>query len=615
MPTKGKDTEKQVKLAIQSALQGELVKLGVENPKVTIERPADLAHGDYATNVALAYAKQLQKAPLEIALLIVASLKNEGEDTGTHINGVQKVEVAGPGFINFLLTKDAAQKIADEAYSSGEDFGKTDVFAGKKNLYEYTDPNPFKIFHIGHVMANTVGESLARLGEFGGAEVKRFCYQGDVGRHIALAMWGLRFYEKPSPTEENSIREKVAYWGDVYACGATKFYNLEKEAKELAAKKGFTESPADLASASPDFAKAAQEVAGINKKIYERSDEEINALYDSGKEWSLEYFEILYDILGTKFDRYFFESQAAGPGLEVIKAHPEVFEQSDGAIVFKGENHGVHTRVFVNKEGLPTYEGKEIGLAKMKHDAFAYDAGYTITANEQDGYFSVVNKAIELVYPQLEGKLIHLSHGMMKLTTGKMGSRTGNVIAGEDLINEIKETALEKMNEAGRTFEQAEKEKIAEQIAVAAIKFTVLKQTIGKDIVFDKEKSLSVEGDSGPYLQYSAVRANSILEKGKGLTYEPTHIILDDNPSANNLVKMLVRFEEIVARAQKENAPHHVATYLIEVASLFNSYYNSTQIVIDNDPTSQNRLALVQLFSQVIRNGLWILGIKVPERM
>ncbi len=607
-----RNTEKTVKLAIQSALQSELINLGIEKPEITLERPADLAHGDYATNVALAYAKQLKKAPLETALLIVAGIKT---DTGTNIEGVEKIEVAGPGFINFYLSKEAIENILKESFAAGEDFGKTDVFAGKKNLYEYTDPNPFKIFHIGHVMANTVGESLARLGEFGGAEVRRFCYQGDVGRHIALAMWGLRFFDQPSPTDATPIRDKVKYWGDVYACGATKFYDLEKEAKELAMKKGLSESPTDLASASPEFEKASQEVASINKKIYDRSDEEINTLYDSGKEWSLEYFEILYDILGTKFDQYFFESQAAGPGLEVIKAHPEVFEQSDGAIVFKGEAHGTHTRVFVNKDGLPTYEGKEMGLAKMKYDAFPYDIGYTVTANEQDGYFSVINQAIELVYPELKGKLVHLSHGMMKLTTGKMSSRKGGVVAGEEMIDDIKETAVAKMNEAGRKFEDAEKEKIAEQIAVAAIKFTVLKQTIGKDIVFDKEKSLSVEGDSGPYLQYSAVRANSILEKGKMGGFRPSEIIFDENPTVNSLQKLLVRFPEIVARSQKENAPHHIATYLIEVASLFNSYYNSTQIVVENDPISEHRLALVQLFLRVIRNGLYILGIKVPERM
>lgn len=151
-------TEKQVKLAIQSALQGELIKLGVENPKVTIERPADLAHGDYASNIALVYAKQLQKAPLEIALLVVAAIKM---DVGTTIEGVEKIEVAGPGFINFQLSKETAEKILKESFAAGEYFGKTDVFEGKKNLYEYTDPNPFKIFHIGHVMANTVGESLA----------------------------------------------------------------------------------------------------------------------------------------------------------------------------------------------------------------------------------------------------------------------------------------------------------------------------------------------------------------------------------------------------------------------------------------------------------------------
>lgn len=629
----------------------------VASTQIILERPADMSHGDYSSNAALIFAPKLKKAPLVLAIEIVEKLKAELLEQ--KLEGVEKIEVAGPGFINFYLSKSVitkeiaeilentkereSQKVSNKNENTFYGSGNVEVINStpKKIVFEYTDPNPFKVFHIGHLMANTVGESLARLAEAQGAEVKRFCYQGDVGRHVALTIWGLRFMPHGAaamPAEEASLNEKVSFFGKAYALGATEYKRVEDESK----KSGQT-NEAGLAN-SPEFLKVDAEVQNINKKIYDRSDEEINKIYDAGKEWSLEHFEELYNILGTKFDRYFFESQVSDDGVKIVKENtaPEgkaIFEESNGAVIFPGEKYGLHTRVFITRQGLPSYEGKEIGLAPMKYTAFEYDLGITVTANEQDDYFKVVNKAIGMLFPEFGEKVQHISHGMLRLTSGKMSSRTGDVITGESLIEGMIAESLEKMKE--REMSDEEKRKVAEMVGVAAIKYTVLRQTIGKNIIFDPEKSLSFEGDSGPYLQYSCVRARAVLAKAEKEGIVPS-VIIDQvnsgeksegdadsksNESENsegenkgteestNLEKMLVRFPEVTERAWKELAPHHVATYLTELASTFNSFYASSQIVKVGDLMSAHKVALTKVFSIIMKNGLGLLGIQVPEKM
>lgn len=593
--------------AIDSALQS--LSLTIDSSKITLDRPAEMQHGDYSTNIALASAKELKSNPVALAIQIVDALNKQG------IEGVEKIQVAGPGFINFQLKPEAIQNALSEIISLGSSYGKNSLVAGKKIAYEYTDPNPFKVFHIGHLMANTIGESLSRLAEFSGGEVKRFNYQGDVGRHVALSIWGIRFLEEKFPEDTTPLKDRVDFFGRAYAAGAQKFYEIEKQA----------EDKEDDSSEMKAFKEIEQVVQSINRKVYDRSDEEINTIYDKGREWSLELFEELYTILGTTFDQYFFESQATPVGLQIVKENTApsgkaVFEESDGAIIFPGEKYGLHTRVYVNKFGLPTYDGKEIGLAQLKYEAYPYDLGVTVTANEQDDYFKVALKAIELLFPELAGKATHVSHGMLRLTTGKMSSRKGDVITGESLIHDMIDMSLEKMQE--REMSDDEKKKVAEQVGVAAIKYTVLRQATGKDIIFDPEKSLSFEGDSGPYLQYATVRANSILEKAKKEGIEPAMTMPADQKllgtldwSGGTLERLLVRFPEIVERAYTEEAPHTVANYLMELAGTFNSFYANTQIVKKEDTGSSYKVALVKAFVQVMTNGLWLLGIKVPAKM
>jgi len=523
---------------------------------IQFEYPADLSHGDLSTNIAMVRAGQTGVAPKEIAEKIVSLLHD--------IDGVEKVEVAGPGFINFYFTKGFFAENINAVNKAKEKWGKNDLHSGKKIMVEYTDPNPFKVFHIGHLMSNAIGESVARLIEFAGADVKCANYQGDVGPHVAKAIWGKK--TKPELS-----------WGEAYAFGSQSY---EENKVEI-----------DL----------------INKSIYEKSDTETNQMYEKGRQESLDEFEKIYKILGTKFDYYFFESESAPIGVQIVKEHPEVFEESDGAIVYKGEQDGLHTRVFITSNGLPTYETKDLGLIKLKNDTEQCDVSISITAEEQKEYFKVMLAAAKRVMPELAGKIVHVTHGMMRLPSGKMSSRTGEVISGESLIKEMIKKALERSSES-----RAEDSSVlAERVAVAAIKYQILKQSAGKDIIFDEERALSIEGDSGPYLQYTYARTQAILNKAEE---EGIKMNTDVMKEVNEVSRILYRFSEIVEHSTKEYEPHHVTTFLTTLASAFNSWYAQEQI-LDGTKDASHKVALTAAVAHTLKNGLWLLGIEAPSRM
>jgi arginyl-tRNA synthetase len=394
---------------------------------VHLEHPADPTHGDYASNIALVLAKEAGKAPRELAEAIVAKAES--------VPDIAELSVAGPGFINVRLSRTHLRDTVRTALAEGERWGSNNSEKGKKILVEHTQPNPFKPFHIGHLMSNTIGESIARLYEFAGAEVRRANYQGDVGLHVAKTLWGLvKLQGNPS---------SIVDLGNAYVFG-----NREYE----------------------DNPSAKREIVEYNKMVYEHA-EEIAELYKTGREVSLSHFEDLYRMLGTKFDYYFFESESQKPGRALVKEGlaQGVFEESEDAVVFRGEWHGLHTRVFITREGLPTYEAKELGLAQLKGEKWPFDLSLTTTAVEQAEYFKVVFTALGLLRPELAGKLRHIPHGMMVLTTGKMSSRKGNIITGESLLEDMVHEAQGKVAERDLTDE--EKGVIAKDVAVAAIKY------------------------------------------------------------------------------------------------------------------------------------------------
>jgi arginyl-tRNA synthetase len=552
---------KQIRAALATALEKE----GISPDIIPLEHTADFAHGDYASGAAMVYAKKAGVNPRALAEKLVASMGS--------VEGVSKIEIAGPGFINFTLDPKFLFEMLDIGRTHGAKWGSGVGLKGKQMMVEYTDPNPFKAFHIGHLMSNTIGESLARLKESAGAEVIRANYQGDLGVHIACAMWGMQKL-KIHPTSADEF-------GRAYAEGATAY---------------------------KENAEAKAEIDAINTKLYDRSDSELNHLYDTGRKESLYAFERLYMILGTKFDHYFFESDTAPIGKKIVEEHPEVFPLSDGARVFKGEEYGLHTRVFLNSKGLPTYEAKELGLEQSKVELYPNaETLYVVTANEVVDFFRVVKKAMEVISPEIAAKLVHISHGLMKLPEGKMSSRTGNVITGESLLNDLTAVAKERATESRAD----DKEKLAQDIAVGAIKFQILKGGTSKDIIFEKERALSVEGDSGPYLQYTHARTYAIVEKAKesGITSA-----FDPKAPAPELARLIFRFYDTVMRAHEELEPHHVANYLISVAAAFNSWY-AKEHILDGTPAAEHKVALTDITRQTLKNGLWLLGIPAPEKV
>jgi arginyl-tRNA synthetase len=554
---------------IRGIVQKKLAELGAGEVNFAVEWPADPSRGDFAVNAGLAASKALGMSPKEVAEQLVPELQDALGEDASHI------EVAGPGFINITLSSQAVSAALEEA--KGEGWGKSDTRVGARIMIEYSNPNPFKEMHIGHLMSTIIGESVSRLMESSGATVLRDTYGGDVGPHVAKAIWGLR----DSGSLETATSEDI---GKAYAHGSRAYEESEK---------------------------AKAEIDALNTEIYAMNEKdpaslvgEERALHDAwlhGREVSLAAYRALWARLGTKFDYTIFESEVTPIGMCIVKDELAngVFEESEGAVIYKGEKKGLHTLVFITSRGTPTYEAKDIGLAFWKEEHVQPDQVFIVTAAEQIGHFVILLAALADFAPQLAGKMAHIAHGFLKLATGKMSSREGNVIKAEELIREVIE----------RVSEKNEDPLIAEQVALGAIKYMILRQAAGGDIIFDMEKSLSLEGDSGPYLQYALVRANSILAAS---TVKPTAspAFANDVPL---LARLITRFPEIVARAEALRAPHLLTTYLTQLASAWNSFYMTGKIIGSEDEA--NILALVSAFTTTMQNGLTLLAIPALEKM
>lgn len=593
-----------MKEVITDLIKTALKELNIDPSGVSfnLEHPEVLSHGDYASNVALVAAKIAKKNPVELAKQIVEVLnKNKGKE-------ISKIETAGPGFINFGLDKEFFSDSVNKIITDDKTFGQNSQNKDKNILIEYTDPNPFKQFHIGHLMSNAIGESVSRLLNSSGAKITRACYSGDVGLHVAKAIWGYRKLDQYLNEKKRKVlvydnelviidhKDEVAFWGMAYAFGSSEYENDEESKKEI-----------DL----------------LNKEIFVGISAETKKLFEAGKKVSVEHFNEIYKTLDTKFDKQFFESEMVNRGLEIVKKGLEagIFEQSDGAIIFKGEKYDakLHTRVFINSHGVPTYETKELALNEKKFELFPNtDLSIIVTANEQSEYFKVVLKALSLTDPEIAKKTKHISHGMLRFASGKMSSRKGNVVTGESLIKDVQEKVLEKIKD--RDLPQSDKQEIADIVSVGAIKYSILKSAPGSDIIFDFDKSISFEGDSGPYLQYSCVRAAAILEKAnkEAVLYFPRlgqGGVASRRDGVVGLERLLYRFPEVVERAGVEYAPHYLALYLTQLASEFSTFYAQGKIVDINDPNSPYKIAITQAFLIIMQNGLNLLGIKIPKRM
>lgn len=548
--------EEKIRIALSKGLE----ELGASDVSFVVERPGEVSHGDYATNAALVSAKQLGKNPKDIAEALSTFLSKELGDV------VSSVTVAGPGFVNITLTKEAVHANIREAAELQSRWGSESSQKNQRVLVEYSCPNPFKEMHIGHLMSTIIGEAVSRIIENTGATVLRDTYGGDVGPHVARALWSL---QKNKVTDVASASEV----DKAYLQGA-QAYEKSEEAK--------------------------QEIDALNQAIYEGEDQSLMDLWRKAREVCLASFRDLYDILGTKFDYYFFESEVTPIGLEVVRdgVTKGVFTESEGAVIYDGEKKGLHTLVFITSRGTPTYEAKDIGLAFYKEQHVPSDAVIIETGAEQIGHFKVFLAALSEIAPNVASKTSHISHGLMVDKAGKkLSSRLGNAVTAHELVQSVI-TEAQKRNEDPY---------IAQQVAVGAIKYLILRQAPGSNVVFDLEKLLSLEGDSGPYLQYSLVRARKLL------TYESQGGGDKVPETPFEIERALMHYPATVARAAKERAPQYITHYLMELASLFNAFYANEQVLGSEEETY--KLEVAKAFAVTMENGLSLLGIPAPERM
>lgn len=542
-----------------------------EEPKLT---RSDEQFGDAATNVALQLAAKLQKPPAEIAARLVEYLNDK--------DGIAQAEAAGPGFINIRFTDQLLWEPIAQANSQKNDFGRGLSLDGKSVVAEYSDPNPFKVLHAGHLYTSVVGDAIANLLEARGAKVHRVNFGGDVGMHVAKTMWAvLRNLGGENPDGLNTIEAELrpVWLAKAYMDGNNAYDNDE------AAKAAMTD---------------------LNKLIYQihaENDREsgLAQIYWMTRQWSYDYFDSFYSQIGTKFEKYYPESENAELGLQTVKSHiGDVFKESEGAVVFDGEPYGLHTRVFINSEGLPTYEAKDVGLIMAKWRDYHFDLSLVITGNEQAEYMKVVLCAVEQFEPNLAKASVHRTHGIVKLAGGqKMSSRKGNILTADEVLR-----AASLANEAANG-------KDDRQVSLGAVKYSLLKHRLGGDIVYDAKESVSLHGNSGPYLQYALVRARSVLSKAGTDRGEIGEVSLE--PTERSLAVKLSQYPEVVLRAAEEYMPHILAVYLYELAQVFNQFYEQAKIIGDERQTL--RLALVGAYAQVLSNGLDLLGIPTPQKM
>lgn len=562
-----------MKTAIENLIKVILKDLGItEEVSFIIEHPADMKMGDYSTNVAMVYAKKTGQNPRELAEKIIIELKGLPKQG---FGGIEKVEVAGPGFINFFLSREFFTKSVEEILAKGEDWGKNKKGDNKKVIVEYSSPNIAKPFTVGHLRSTIIGDSIARILTFSENQVIRDNHLGDWGTQfgkliVALNKWGnLSEIEKSS----NPMKELV----DLYI----KFH--EEEEKDI--------TLGDEARASfANLEKKKEKEIDIWKRCIEISKKDFDRIYKKLKVMPFD----------TSYGESFYEDKMKDV-IEEVK-EKNLGRESEGAFIVEfPESKKLSPLLLLKKDGSSLYGLRDLAADKWRKKEYGDDVKIINEVGvEQTEYFKQIFETEKMLGYFVDGQRVHVAHGLYRFREGKMSTRKGNGIWLDDLIVEAEKRAGE-INEETK-----------EVVAIGALKFNDLKRDSAKDIIFNWEEILNIKGDSGTYLQYTAVRANSILTKAGDFNIDDK----DETPEEiTDLEKLLYQFPEIVEKSYELLEPHHIATYLTSLASSFNAFYANTKILNEENKKLNYHLKLVKAFCQTMKNGLWLLGIETPERM
>jgi arginyl-tRNA synthetase len=584
-----------LKLKINKILK-EYFKLDIEDSLIEIERPKDFNHGDYSTNCALKLAKELKKSPIEIASIIV---ENINDDT------FGKVDIAGPGFINFYLSDNFLENLV---VGVDDTYGTSDLLKGKKILIEHTSPNPTKAYHIGHFKNTVTGLAISYLYEAVGATVIRDCINNNRGIAIAKMMWGYIVFGRK---DEKRFRINLDYW-----------YKHKDEWKTPQSNKvsgRFIAKYYELGSREYEVSVEAKKEMEQMVRDWEAEDKKVWDLWSITQKWVWDEYEyILKRVDGWRFDKIWNEHEIYKMGKDFVEKGVEkgIFKRlEDGAVVSDlKEEFGLPDTILIKRDGTSLYITQDIALTYLKRKTFDPDEMNWVIGVEQ----SLAMKQMFAVCSQLGfgnyEDFHHISYGFILLRGKegpvKMSSRRGNVLYIEDLIERAKRDIKKHIKED--TFSDSEIDKITEKIAIAALKYSLLKVNRTQDMVFDYDTSIAFEGDSGPYILYTFTRAKSILNQAKKID----NYVAFSHSLEKDIARWIERFPEIVEKSLLNLAPNYICEYVFELSQKFNSFYNELSVLQAEDSKVKNtRLILTRSVAQVIQNSLRLLGIDTVDRM
>ena len=549
--------------------------------KLEITVPPDSQMGDLA--VPCFYLSKLtRQAPNKIAEELAAKINPGGL--------IKAIKNIGP-YLNFFINPSVlAKNVVKEIQKQKNSYGALKL-SREKIMLEYSQPNTHKEFHIGHLRNAVLGASLVNLLRFAGYKVSPVNYIGDVGAHVAKCLWAYdKFYK-----QESLPQDKGKFLGQIYAEAARKI-----EANP-AYKKEVDEVLQKLESGDP--------------KAFSGASKTWLALWKKTREWSLDSFDDIYKSLCIKFDQVFYESEVEKPGKKIVEEllAKGIAQKSEGAVIIDLEKYGLKKLLLLKSDGSSLYSTKELALAKLKFEKFKIDKSLVVVDSRQSFYFQQFFKTLEVI--GFKKPTLHIPYEFVTLKSGAMASRIGNVVLFQDFYQQIINKAKMETSKRHEDWPAKKISRVAEQIALSAMKFNMLKVSNNSVIIFDIDEALSFEGFSGPYIQYTCSRINSVLKKaGFSVSADVNQVKLNSDLEKELLLK-LASWPEIVEAAAQSYEPSEIAKYLFELSRLFSTFYQQVPILSSPTGLKEARLALIDSIRKVLINGLAILGLEPLDQM
>ena len=516
------------------------------------------------------------------------------------------------GFLNILLSHSYWINSLDEV-KGVEEFGfEKATDDSPLTMIEYSSPNTNKPLHLGHIRNNLLGYSLSRIVEANGENVVKTNIVNDRGIHICKSMLAWQKWGE-GKTPENSGRKGDHLVGDFYV----KFdQEYKKETAELVAS-GLTKEEAEAQS---ELMEEAREML----RKWEAKDSEVFSLWKMMNDWVYKGFDESYKALGVDFDKIYYESETFSVGKEEVLRGLDIglFSRKEDSSVWADlSKDGLDEKLLLRGDGTSVYMTQDIGTAKMRFNDYSIDKMVYVVGNEQIYHFKVLSLLLDKLGYKWGKDLIHFSYGMVELPEGKMKSREGTVVDADDLIAEMINTARDMSKELGKLegYSVEDAERVYYTIALGALKYFILKVDPKKNMTFDPRESIDFNGNTGPFIQYSYARIQSVLRKAtdKGMLIPEK---LDENVELTTkeiqLLSLIMNFPNIVSEAGKVYSPAVIANYIYDLAKEFNQFYHEIPIVFEENEAKRSvRLALSGVVGDIIKQSMWLLGIDVPERM